>query len=127
MDIAKLDTRTAATEGRDMVVVDAEGKETDIILTLIGEDSSGYVKAIKEAREILNDMPEDIDGQVERLEDSTMCKIVACTTNMTGLEDGGKPVDFSIENVTMLYRAAPYVAMQALNFIKMRSNFLTSA
>ena len=94
MDIAKFDIRSQSEEGAKVVIRDPLGNPTDIIVTVVGQDSPSYratAKAIS-MEPFKKDVPRD-DQAAERAARLTAAGI----KGWTGLEENGKTVPYSPE------------------------------
>lgn len=119
MDINELKTKPLHDSGAEMQVKDAEGKETDFYIRLVGVDS-GKWREIKRKleRKALDASFNGDDPNIDAAE-----YIAEATLDWRGLESDGKPVPFSHQAALDLYRNAPYICDQADRFIAKRANF----
>lgn len=94
MDISKFDIRTESEEGARVVIRDPLGQPTDIIVTVLGQDSPSYRAAAKKIsmEPFEKDRPRD-EQAAERAARLTAAGI----KDWSGLEENGKSVDYSPE------------------------------
>ena len=133
MDLAQLDTRKAANEGRELVIVNpANGQETDIRILLAGADSDLFQKMNDdlqiEFREKLKKNPKaNLSPQEDR--EKNYQRLARATLGWWGIQEedtDGHLIDvpFSYEAAIRIYRNYPLVYRQALNFVGAETNFL---
>jgi hypothetical protein len=130
MDLAKLDTTTAAEAGADLhllhpvtgdpLVDDVTGD--DVVLTLAGMDSPRYRDHV---RKITNKRMAQRRQKLsaEDVEADGLDLIVAMTLGWRNIELDGKPLACTPANARILYERAPWAREQADAFIGDRAHF----
>lgn len=124
MELNQLKTAPAHDAGAELLIKDQFGKKTEFFITLRGQDSKAFRMADKrrhfemlEARQNGKELKEcDLDEMDIEL-------IADCIVSWRGLVDNGKPVECNKENILDLFRSAPYMINQVLEFIASRRNF----
>jgi len=123
MELEKLSTAPSHEAGAECRIK-ANGKNTDVFITIQGQDSKAYRKAKKrQMREFIEARKNEID--IEQLDTDRMdVELLAdCTLGWRGITVKGESYEFSRENAVQLYSDAPEVAFQLLQFIEERGNF----
>ena len=131
MDLAQLDTRKAANEGRELVIVDpATGLDTDIKILLAGGDSDLFQKMNDdlqlEFREKLKKNPQAALSPQEDREKNYQ-RLARATLGWWNVKENGQDVPFSYEAAKRIYREYPVIYRQALNFVGAETNFLPNS
>ncbi len=131
MDLTQLDTRKAANEGRELVIVDpATGLDTDIKILLAGQDSDIFQKLDRKAsRERFKRLKQgrQLNLTPEEIEDEQLQMLVACTLGWSDLLENGQPVTFSATEAKRIYRNYPIIRRQVAAFIGAEANFLSES
>ena len=128
MDLKQLDTKTAANEGRELVIKHPDtGLDTDIRITLAGVDSDLFTEMNdelkREVREKLKRNKEfDLTPDEERERD--YIRMARATLGWSGLQEDGKDLPFSYDNALRVYRDFPVIFRQVLTFVGGEANFL---
>jgi len=125
MDIATL----KIDDNHDVKITLPNGEETDIVITVCGQDSDTY-KAIsrKQQNARLKDMQRGRKSAAtaETLEERGLELLVACVTGWAGIQDGDKDLECNAENVKMVFEKLPFVKEQIDVAIGDRANFMKS-
>lgn len=117
MDIDSL-TSQGQDKPIDCVILDREYKETDIVIKILGTESTAYQKAVKRSqREFMLKLKEVADKiDVEQLQvQEDIEKAVAITVGWSEISRSGEPLEFNEDNARKLYADAPFVRLQVLN------------
>lgn len=127
MDIKLLDTRKAATEGRECIIRMPDGSPTDIKIILAGLDSDLFKemndKLQREVREALKRNREfELSPDEERERDWQ--RMANATLGWSGVEEDGKELPFAKENARRIYEQYPLIFRQVLAFVGGEANFL---
>ncbi len=127
MDIKLLDTRKAATEGRECIIRMPDGSPTDIKIVMAGLDSDLFKemndKLQREVREALKRNREfELTPDEERERDWQ--RMANATVGWSGVEEDGKELPFAKENARRIYEQYPLVFRQVLAFVGGEGNFL---
>ena len=126
-DFTKLDFAAKAEEGAVMQVKNPlTGEALGATITLIGTDSKAFrdlakqraTAALKRTKEEQESF--DVDASSVEL-------LAKCTLAWSGIEEGGKSVEFSQENAVKMYSKYHWLKEQVDRFIGDRANFLPSA
>lgn len=125
MDLAKFDTSKTSEKGAELVVLNPETfEETDIKLRLAGTDSSVYRNQIKaRAEKAMNKGQKKQALDFDKSEREGCELLAACTLGWEGLEENGKPIEFSTEAAADLYMRHRWLKEQVDRFIGDRTNF----
>lgn len=110
MDIGKLDVVKLSNDGFRCVIKNPKtGDDTDIVITVKGV----YADKFRDESELADDAPK------------TAAFLAKFTIAWENLEENGKPLTFTVENVERVYRDFPIIRSQVLlaamnvrNFIK---------
>lgn len=118
MDIGKFETSEKSNAGADLTIRHPEtGKDTDIVITLLGADSKAFRDASREARR------DALKEQSEDPREMTIRVVTACTVGWKGIEENGEPVEHSDDAAVDLYTRYPWLLAQCDRFINERANF----
>jgi hypothetical protein len=123
MELEKLSTAPSHEAGAECRIK-ANGEETDVFITIQGQDSKAYRKAKKrQMREFIEARKNEID--IDDLDTDRMdVELLAdCTLGWRGITVNGEEYEFSRDNAVKLYTDAPEVARQLLQFIEDRAVF----
>jgi hypothetical protein len=125
MDLKKLDSVAACENGRDIVIRDAEGIETDITFNVVGVDSKVFRNEnakLQAKLKLAEKRGKELDAdEVE----SEYCRMIAkCTLGWQNLTEGGKPIPFSEEKATEIYEGFPLIKSQVFAALFDRAAFL---
>lgn len=128
MDLQLFDTRTAANEGRRLVLLDPAGRETDAVLILCGADSDVYVAAEQAAADDRYERGRDNPDQLTSITAAELFaenirKLVRVTKGWENLTAGGAPLPVTPANAQRIYEDAPTIREQAWKFVHARANF----
>ena len=120
MDISAYNYREMAEGGYTFALLHPEtGEETDIRVSVIGQDSKAYNKAFTQT---IRDANED-----EELKNDTQAINArvygACVTSIENMEVEGEPFEFSPENVIALLEQFPWLCSQVSAAVEKRVNF----
>jgi len=123
MELTKLSTAPIHEEGAECRIK-VNGKPSDVYITIRGQDSKSYRQAKKvQMREFIKARDNKID-LADMDTDEMDCKLLAdCTVGWRGITVEGKEFQFSQDNALRLYKDAPDVVFQLLQFIEDRGNF----
>jgi len=117
MDIDDLYTADLHDEGAEMKVKTREGKETDMVLILMGADSKVFRKELLSMKREMAINPDcDID------EAKAKC-LAAITKGWKNFNSKGKELKFSKKLVKNLYVKSPYIMDEVDIFINNNANF----
>jgi len=122
MDIADFHTAASHQEGAEMRVRKPDGSYSDCYIALIGIDSPQWREIVKNRSR--SDMRKVINNDEKTDEDEKAEDLAKATVSWRGFTDNGEDIDFSLEKVEQLYKAAPYIADQVDMFIANRANFI---
>ncbi|MBP1179969.1 hypothetical protein [Methylobacterium sp. PvR107] len=136
MDLDDLDTIASADAGvkmelrhpgTDEVLLQADGV-TPVTLTLLGQDSKAYKHAERRAADRRMARQAERGGRVAltsaALEEDQLNRLVATTTDWSGIRWGGVDQPFNADNVRAMYKTWPWALEQAVAFQEKRANFL---
>lgn len=101
-----------------------DGEKTDIRIELASRDSQKYQARIKKLAEKNRKALKGLD--INTVEKETMNIYVACTINWENIQDNGKDVPCTPEEIERIYTMAPWIFEQVREFIEDRANFLAS-
>ena len=123
MELKKLSTAPSHEAGAECRIK-ANGKNTDVYISIRGQDSKTYRAAKKkQMREFVEARKNNIDV-VDLDTDRMDVELLAdCTIGWRGITVGGEEYEFNRENAVQLYTDAPDVVYQLLQFIEDRGNF----
>lgn len=125
MDLKKLDSVAACERGMDIIIKDAEGNETDILVKVVGVDSKVFklengklqVKLKQAERKGKELDPEEVE--------SDYCRVIAkCTLGWENLSENGKDVPFSEDKAAEIYESYPLIKAQVFAALFDRAAFL---
>jgi hypothetical protein len=121
MDILKISTKETA----DCAINDPRtGEPTDIVITVYGSDSNKFRALAKAAAQERIKNKSEVDSST--VEDDA--KFLAdLTQGWSGLEMGGKPLEFSKANAVKVYTLSAPIRNQVNQFIVRQANFLPPA
>jgi len=129
MDISKLDIVASSNEGAVLEVLHPKTlTKTGIEIILVGTDSDIYnkqrLKASNKRLEQLNKTGK-LKRTAEEIEEETIEMLVSCTIGWSGIEEDGKPLEFTPKHVKHVYEKYPWIREQIDQFIGSRDNFLS--
>jgi hypothetical protein len=119
VDLKKYDSITNAETGVDLILEPGAG------ITLYGADSLIHKEKAAEIQRKNRERRSALEAK--EIEAQSLELIVACTKGWYGLEENGKPLEFSKEAATKLYKRYPEIADRVTSFIFTRANFFTTA
>jgi hypothetical protein len=131
-DLAQIDTKKAAEEGRVLHLVHPktraplfDGDGNPVTLSLLGKDSKRALRAESAAldRRLKAGARRGVIS-ADDMRDDTLAVLIACTTGWSGLAVNGQDLPYSPENAKLLYEQWPDIREQANAFIEDRANFL---
>lgn len=137
MDLSKYNVSKMAEKGADLELLDPEeeplfyGKDKKpVTIKLLGTDSKTW-------RNMNRDRSRALSLQMQKkgrkkidftMSDEDACEMLAtCTIGWEGIEDGDKPIEFSVEAACQMYMDHLWIREQVDAFIGDRANFFTSA
>lgn len=98
----------------------------DIEITITGHDSAAFKNAIKtRAKAQLARTKKEID--LDANERDNIEVLAQCTTEWTGISEGGKELIYSFENAVKLYTKYGWIKEQIDSAISDRANFFINA
>lgn len=116
MDIDQLYTVKDHDNGAKMTVTDQFGKETDLILTIVGLDSKKWRSLASKLRQIDDDAKDNTE--------QTAAILSKAVLSWEGATDSKKtPIVYSEKVFIELALNAPYIMSQVTSFIIDRTNF----
>ena len=124
-DLSKIDVVNAANQGAEVEIMHpVSGVSLGITIRVAGTDSVTHRNAQREItnRRLRNKQKNTIT--VEAIEEEALSVLAKCTLGWSGLEDGGKPLEFNEANARMIYEKYPFVKEQVETFMLERGNFL---
>lgn len=125
MDLKKFDSITNAEKGVELVLEEKSEKGEGAALVLLGADSEACRRITHEiAQRNRTKRGELTDAEVSA---QGVEKLAACTKGWRGLEENGKPLEFSNAAAVKLYTDYPELADMAARFIFTRDNFFPTA
>jgi len=127
MDLKKLDTVAGANKGAELTVLTPEGDRTDITIRVVGMDSDIYRKAarVKNDKRLKKLQKRGRQNMTTaELEDEATALLTDCTLDWANIEEGGKALECSRENVERIYRDFPDIRRQVDKFIAEPAYFL---
>jgi len=123
MDISKL----TISDNFDVEITMPNGAETDLIITVAGQDSDVYKKhAMSTRNKRIKDMQRGKKNNTtaEQLEESGVDLLVACSVGWRGFELNGEQIVFSADAVRDIYEQHAWIRDQVDVAIVDRSNFM---
>ena len=116
MNIDQLYTVEDHESGAKMTVTDQFGKDTDLVLTIVGLDSKKWRALAAKLR--------NIDDEAEDNTEQTAAILAKATLSWSGATDSKKKeIEYSEKVFIKLLLNAPYIMTQITSFIITRSNF----
>jgi hypothetical protein len=131
MDLKLFDSTELANKGFDVKIVDPRtGDETEVVVTILGQDSDSYKAAqkkiqVKSLAIALKPGSNKEARIVEASDENAIALLVASTIGWKGLADGGKPYEFNKANAENVYRNFPVIREQVEAAQRERANFMT--
>ena len=117
MDLNDFDLCRDADDGFEMIVKNPRtGKPTDIKISVIGSDSKTYRAA--KSKIFRKAASSDVDT-----DDLSAEVYAACVTGWSGVNRGGKDIDFSYEAALSLFTDLPWLMDQVGVAVETRANF----
>jgi len=129
VDLASFDTRKKAEEGAFLNLLSPDdGSETGILIRLAGADSDLFQETQsklinKRATKFNPSKPWAPITNEERIKD-TITVLVKCTLAWENMVMGGKELEFTPDNIRMVYENFPWIREQVDSFVMERRNFL---
>jgi hypothetical protein len=123
MMISTLETATKSNEGAWCIIVDFDGKPTNLRIKVMGTDSKVQSEIMTEL------MQREIDKKIGEkvLPMSNSEHVARLSVDWENAEWEGKNLPFSRENAKMVYDAAPFIREQVDRFSARRTNFIKPA
>jgi len=116
MKLDELYTTDLHDAGAEVRILDGEGNETDLYITIAGMDSKAFRAHTKRHQKAyLESLREKKDFDEEKM---TVAGLTDCTLGWRGVEE-----KFSKKLCSELYSKAPYIRDQIDNFMGDRANF----
>lgn len=125
MDLKKLDSVAACERGMEVVIKDELDQPTDIVITVVGVDSSTYRREharLQAKIEMAKKRGKPLEG--EELEALYIELSAKCTTGWTGIEKGVIPIPFDAAAALEIYTAYPLIKTQVFVALYDRAGFL---
>lgn len=126
MDISTFNTVKACEEGKWVNIVNLDGDKTDIRIKVIGVDSKRFKEESQKLAKYFERTKNDKVRDYDEIEMKTISMAVAITVDWENVEEDGKKVPFTKENVTRIYSYAPAIIEQITKVAKDRHNFLST-
>ena len=125
MDIGAFNTVKACEEGTWINIKDLEGNKTDIRIKVIGVDSKRYKEESQKLAKYFERTRDDKVKDYDEIEMKTISMATAITIDWENVQENGKDLAFTKENVTRIYSLAPALLEQVTKVAKDRHNFLS--
>ena len=95
---------------------------TKVGITFLGSDSDRFKSIRHESAN--SDMEQDRKKTAQEIDEKSILYVAQLATGWSGIDKGGKPLEFSIEAVVELLTKEPWIKEQADAFIGRRANYL---
>lgn len=123
-DISK--ARTEELEVAEIAICGRSGEPTEIRIQVYSPDSDAYRKASMKVRNnTLKFVRKNNGTTAERIEADGIEILANVTVGWQGIENGGQPWPFSVENARKLYADFPFIREQVDEFVGDRRNFIS--
>ena len=132
IDLASLDTVKGSNEGFDVKIYDP-GTLVDLGITInvLGKDSDEFQKVSRsQSKKRLAKLTkggfraQNMTPPPEEMEADGIELLAKCTKSWKGIVLGGKEIDFSHDNATMIYTRFPWIKEQVDIAVGDRANFI---
>lgn len=126
MDLSKFDTSKKSEQGSDLIVLDpSTGEQTDMIIKLVGTDSSRYRNKLKEQaeRRLQAGKKNTKTIDIDKAERDSCEMLAACTISWQNVSEGKEAVEFNQANAQSLYLRHRWLREQVEAFVQDRTHF----
>jgi hypothetical protein len=127
MDFGKLNATEYADKGAVLNVLHPATREPlpGVTITLLGQDSKVYKARLSKMRQSFSGSNKKLD--ISKIEDEAANNRVAVTIAWEGVEENGKPLECTPENVRYMYEKYDWLVEQVDRFVSDRANFFPTA
>jgi len=121
VDLTALDSAALSNSGMTMTLRDPNGKPVEgVSLTVLGRDSD----KLRRVYAMNGEAVQSGKASLPDLEGYAFEAAVSAVIGWTGIEDGGKPLDCTPDNVRLLFRRASWIRRQVERFRDNEANFM---
>lgn len=120
------DLTKAANEGATLTLYHPKTQEPfydgddPVTITVKGNDSDEFKAALSDIVDAHSDRKK---GKLAQAETRAIMLMARVTTDWSGIDWEGKPLEFTQANARMLYRARPWIRQQVDEFVQEKANF----